>query len=50
MAAKREGGCQCGRIRYEVEEQPGILSLCYCSECQKQSGSAFGMSWILPLK
>ncbi len=42
------GGCQCGRIRYEVTEEPLTLYCCHCHECQKQSSSAFGMS--LPLK
>ena len=42
------GGCQCGRIRYEVTAEPLTLYCCHCHECQKQASSAFGMS--LPLK
>ena len=38
------GGCQCGHIRYEVHGDPLGLSVCHCKECQRQSGSAFGMS------
>lgn len=38
------GGCQCGFIRYEISGTDGNLSVCHCTECQKQSGSAFGMS------
>ena len=41
------GGCQCGQIRYEVSGEPIVLYRCHCTECQRQSGSAFGMSmWI----
>lgn len=46
--SKREGGCQCGRVRYRVEAEPYLLVACHCKECQRQSGSAFGMSLIVP--
>lgn len=40
-----DGGCQCGRIRYQLRaEKPRILYVCHCTDCQKQSASAFGMS------
>src|SRR3546814_10464899 len=43
------GGCQCGAVRYSVDpEQIRTLCCCHCRDCQKQSGSAFGMSLILP--
>lgn len=38
------GGCQCGHIRYEIAGKPAALVVCHCKECQRQSGSAFGMS------
>jgi hypothetical protein len=41
------GGCQCGQVRFEVTGEPITLYACHCTECQKQSSSAFGMS--LPL-
>jgi hypothetical protein len=44
MAEAREGGCQCGSVRYRFEGEPVALAICHCSECQRQSGSAFGMS------
>jgi len=40
------GGCQCGAVRYAVAAEPLRLYVCHCRECQKQSGSAFGMSLI----
>lgn len=44
MAKPIEGGCQCGHIRYEIREKPKGLAVCHCEDCQKQSGSAFGLS------
>lgn len=41
------GGCQCGAVRYAVEAAPLTLYACHCSECQKQSASAFGMSMLV---
>lgn len=43
------GGCQCGAIRYEVSGGPLQLYVCHCRECRKQSASAFGISFIVPL-
>ncbi len=43
----REGGCQCGRVRYRVSGDPLALVACHCKECQRQSGSAFGMSLMV---
>jgi hypothetical protein len=42
------GGCQCGGLRYEVRAEPLSVYVCHCTECQRQSGSAFGMSVIVP--
>ena len=44
MANAREGGCQCGAVRYRINGEPIMLVVCHCTECQRQSGSAFGMS------
>jgi hypothetical protein len=44
MVDIRRGGCQCGHIRYELSDAPLGLAVCHCTDCQKQSGSAFGMS------
>ena len=42
------GGCQCGQLRYEVRAEPLSVYLCHCTECQRQSASAFGMSVVVP--
>lgn len=39
-----EGGCQCGAVRYRITAMPIVFYLCHCSECQRQTSSAFGES------
>ena len=39
-----EGGCQCGEIRYRLIGEPILLTVCHCTDCKHQSGSALGMS------
>jgi hypothetical protein len=47
MEDSYDGGCQCGKLRYRVVGAPLTLYACHCTECQKQSSSAFGMSlWV----
>ena len=46
----RTGGCQCGALRYVCEEEPLELYVCHCTECRRQSASAFGISVIVPRK
>ena len=41
------GGCQCGSVRYVLTTEPMRLAVCHCKECQRQSGSAFGMSMLV---
>ena len=48
MSAVHEGGCQCGAVRYRVDAEPVGVGVCRCRECQRQSGSAFGMSYVVP--
>ena len=38
------GGCQCGQVRFALKAPPVVFYLCHCTECQKQSSSAFGES------
>ena len=47
MSAPYAGGCQCGAVRYELRSEPSRLIACHCKECQRQSGSAFGMSMLV---
>ncbi len=36
-----KGGCQCGRVQYEVDSAISDLSHCHCSMCRKLHGAAF---------
>ncbi len=47
MSKIHTGGCQCGAVRYTLTSDPVRLVACHCKECQRQSGSAFGMSMMV---
>jgi hypothetical protein len=36
------GGCQCGAVRFAVEDGLGRASLCHCRMCQKANGAFYG--------
>ncbi|GAP90630.1 putative glutathione-dependent formaldehyde-activating enzyme [Rosellinia necatrix] len=41
--------CQCGRVTFPTPTAaPLAVYHCHCTECQRQSGSAFGTSAIFP--
>jgi hypothetical protein len=47
MAAPYTGGCVCGATCYRLTAEPLTLYACHCTDCQKRSGSAFGLSmWV----
>lgn len=47
MPAPYTGRCFCGAARYRVAEEPLVVYACHCTDCQKRSGSAFGLSmWV----
>jgi len=37
----RAGGCACGAVRYEVHGEPLRTGICHCTDCRKETGSAF---------
>jgi hypothetical protein len=41
--AKIAGGCLCGKVRYSAEGEPVFVGVCHCADCQKFTGSAFGV-------
>ena len=41
------GGCQCRVVRYQVWDAPETVYVCHCTECRRQSASAFGISVIV---
>ena len=48
MELPQTGQCQCGAIAYAIDAEPWTVYACHCHACQRQSGSAFGLSAILP--
>ena len=42
------GGCFCGACRYELTAAPYCVYVCHCTDCQRQSGSAFNMTMLAP--
>lgn len=36
-----EGGCLCGKIRYQYDGELNELSMCHCKQCQKAQGTAY---------
>jgi len=48
IALPLTGGCHCGAVRYELAAPPHLAYVCHCTECQRQTGSAFAMSMPAP--
>ena len=46
MRERYEGGCQCGALRYVIDAEPKMIYACHCTQCQRQSSSAFGMAVV----
>jgi hypothetical protein len=38
------GGCLCGGVRFEVDEQPVSAGYCHCTRCQRRTGTAASIS------
>ena len=47
MSQTFDGGCSCGAVRYRLASAPMITHCCHCSECQRQSGSAFAVNALI---
>jgi len=39
----RTASCSCGQLRVTCAGEPARLSMCHCRECQKRTGSPFGV-------
>ena len=44
----RIANCACGRITVRCEGEPLKVSLCHCRQCQRRTGSAFGLAAFYP--
>jgi hypothetical protein len=43
----REGGCDCGAVRYRMKADPMIVHCCHCRWCQRETGSAFVINAVV---
>ncbi len=43
------GGCQCGKVRYEVTQPASDLYHCHCSMCRKVHGASFATYAVAPM-
>ena len=48
MANVMTGHCLCGSIKYRLEAEPTVQALCFCSDCQRQTGTAFSIVIGIP--
>jgi len=46
-AQSQTGGCSCGALRYRISGAPLIIHGCHCSQCQRQTGSAFATNMLM---
>lgn len=43
-----EGGCVCGRVRYEITMAPTMVAACHCRRCQYFTGGEPNYSVVVP--
>ena len=41
--ATRNAACSCGQLRLIADGDPTRVSICHCLECQRRTGSVFGV-------
>jgi len=46
---KIEGGCYCGKIRYEAVGEPMLRAQCHCRPCAYFSGGAANILMLCPI-
>ena len=47
MTSILAGGCACGKLRYRLASGPMFVHCCHCSDCQRQTGSAFVLNALI---
>lgn len=45
---ERTATCACGRLQVRCTGEPVRISICHCFDCQKRTGSVFGMQARFP--
>jgi len=44
----RTAECACGKFKVAVEGEPLAVGICSCTQCQKRTGSVFGVTALFP--
>jgi hypothetical protein len=44
MTMRIDGGCHCGKIKFEAEVDPRRVTICHCTDCQSFSGAPYRAS------
>ncbi|MGZ6008832.1 MAG: GFA family protein [Rhizomicrobium sp.] len=47
MAKTLTGQCFCGAVKYRLTARPMFVHCCHCTDCQRQTGSAFVLNAII---
>ncbi|MEJ0016879.1 MAG: GFA family protein [Acetobacteraceae bacterium] len=42
-----DGGCACGGVRYRLHARPMFVHCCHCTDCQRQTGTAFVLNALI---
>src|SRR5690606_16487909 len=42
-----EGGCDCGKVRYRMNDRPLFVHCCHCRWCQRESGASFALNAMI---
>ncbi len=42
-----DGGCDCGAVRYRMEDRPLFVHCCHCRWCQRETGAAFALNAMI---
>ena len=40
---KLDGRCLCGSVTYTCDAEPAFTAVCHCTDCQRQTGTAFSV-------
>jgi hypothetical protein len=43
---RRQGGCQCGAVRYEISGRPLMTAICHCTLCRR-ANAAPAVAWAM---
>lgn len=42
-----DGSCFCGAVKFRLECEPMFVHCCHCTDCRKQTGSAFAINALI---